>query len=59
MTLFWGFAIRLGPYFTPHHDPIDPLFLQKKSVCLSYLVPEILGSKVGLMFHKKVLFNRI
>ncbi len=26
---FWGFSIRLGPYFMPHHDLIDPLFLQK------------------------------
>ncbi len=49
---FLGFSIRLGPYFIPHHNPIDPLFLQKKSaplsiekigLSLSHLVPEILG----------------
>ncbi len=34
---FFKFAIRLGPYFIPLHNLIDPLFLQKKSVCL-YLI---------------------
>ncbi len=24
--LFWGFSIRLGPYFIPQHNPIDPIF---------------------------------
>ncbi len=57
MTHFFLFAIRLGPYFIPQHNPIDPLFLQKKAVCLSHLVPEILGPKVGLTFHQNVFFN--
>ncbi len=26
---FLRFSIRLGLYFIPHHNPIDPLFLQK------------------------------
>ncbi len=30
---FWRFSIRMGPYFIRQHNPIDPLFLQKKSVC--------------------------
>ncbi len=54
--LFWGFLIRLGPYFIPQHNLIDPLFLQEKSVCLSHLVPEILGPKFGLIFHPNELF---
>ncbi len=41
-----------------NHDLIDPLFLKKKiSLSLSHLVPEILGAKVGIMFHQNVLFN--
>ncbi len=24
---FWGFTMRLGPYFEPQHNPIGPLFL--------------------------------
>ncbi len=41
------------------HYLIDTLFLQKKiGLSLSHLVPEILGPKVGLVFHKNVLFNR-
>ncbi len=28
--LFYGFSIRLGPYFIPQHNPIDSLFLQEK-----------------------------
>ncbi len=55
---FWGFTIRLGPYFIPQHNPIDPLFLQKISLSLSHLLPEILGPKIGLIFHQNVLFNR-
>ncbi len=51
--LFWGFSIRLGPYFIPQNNPIDPIFLQKKiDLFLSHLVPEILGPKVGPFFTK-------
>ncbi len=28
---------RLGPYFIPQHNPINPLFLQEKSVCLYHI----------------------
>ncbi len=34
---FGGFSIQLGPYFIPQHVPIDPLFLQKKSLCLYHI----------------------
>ncbi len=34
---FFGFTFRLGPYFIPQHNPIDPLFLQKKLVCLNHI----------------------
>ncbi len=53
MTPFLGFSIRLSPYIIPQHNPIGPLFLQKKTLFL-----EILGPKVGLFFHQNVLFNR-
>ncbi len=52
------FAIRLGPYFMPHHDLIDILFLQNFFyLSLSHLVLEILGPKVDLIFHQNVLFK--
>ncbi len=44
--------MQLGPYFMPQFDLIDPL-------SLSHLVPEILGPKLGLMFHQNVLFKRV
>ncbi len=31
---------------------------EKIGLSLSHLVPEILGPKVGLIFHQNVLFNR-
>ncbi len=34
---FMRFSIQLGPYFMPHHDLINPLFLQKKAVCLHHI----------------------
>ncbi len=34
---FLGFSIWFGPYFIPQYNPIDPLFLQKKSVCLYHI----------------------
>ncbi len=50
---FLRFSIRLGLYFIPPHNPIDPLFLQEKiGLSLSHLVPEILGPKVGVFFTK-------
>ncbi len=48
---FWGFPIRLGPYFIPLSE-------EKIGLSLSHLVPEILGPKFGLIFHQNVLFNR-
>ncbi len=46
---FLQLLIRFGPYCTVQPDPIDPLFLKKKSMCLSHLVPEIRWHKVGLI----------
>ncbi len=37
MTPVLRFSIRLGLYFIPQHNPIDPLFLQKKSICLYHI----------------------
>ncbi len=54
---FLRFSIWMGPYFMPHHDPIDSCFLPKKLVCLSHLVPEIFRPKVHLIFHQNVLLN--
>ncbi len=34
---FLGLSIWLSPNFIPQHSPIDPLFLQKKSVCLYHI----------------------
>ncbi len=31
MTPVFEFSIKLGPYFMPEHDLIDPLFLLKKN----------------------------
>ncbi len=51
----WGFSIRLGPYCIPQHNPIGPLFLQKKiGLSLLHLVPEMLGPKMDLIFHQNV-----
>ncbi len=47
-TPFLQLSIWFGPYCMV--QPIDRLFLQKKiSLCLSHLVPEIRGHKVGLI----------
>ncbi len=52
------FSIWLGSYGMHTRDLIDPpLSAEKISLSLSYLVPEILGPKVGLIFHQNVLFN--
>ncbi len=46
------FSIRLGPYFIPQHNQIDPLLLQKKiSLSLSYLVPDTLGLLFTKMYY--------
>ncbi len=47
-----------GPYCMLQLDLIDPLFLQKKiRLSLSHLVIEILGPRLGLIFHQNALFN--
>ncbi len=48
----------MGAYFMPHHDLIDPLFLQRKvRLSLSHLFPEVLGTKAGMIYYQLVLFN--
>ncbi len=37
---------------------LTPFSAEKISLSLSHLVPEILGPKVGIIFHQNVLFNR-
>ncbi len=45
---FLRLSIQFGPYCIVQPNPIDPLFLQKRiNLCISYLVPEICGHKVG------------
>ncbi len=47
---FLWLSIQFAPYCMVQPYPIDTLFLQKKiSLCLSHLVPEIHGHKVGLI----------
>ncbi len=54
---FLWLSIRFGPYCMVQLDPINPLFLQKKSVCvLSHLVPEIRGHKVLRILHQLFSF---
>ncbi len=36
-----------------------PLSAEKISLFLPHLIPEILGSKIGLIFHQYVLFNSL
>ncbi len=48
---WYGVSSAMTPVFIIF-NLIDPLFLQKKiGLSLSHLVPEILGHKVGLIFH--------
>ncbi len=59
MTPVLGIFNPIGSLFYTSTQSDCPLFLQKKiGFSLSHLVPEILGPKVGLIFHQNVLFNR-
>ncbi len=42
----------MGPFFMPQHHLIAPLSAEKIG-----LSAEILGPKVGLIFHQNVVFN--
>ncbi len=59
MTPIWGIfnPIRSLFYTTLQSDG-PPLSAEKIGFSLSHLVLEILGPKVGLIFHQNVLFNR-
>ncbi len=37
---------------------LTPISAKRIGLSLSHLVPEILGPKVGLIFHQNVLFHR-
>ncbi len=63
---WWGTSTLLTPFlknifrsywvhFYAQLYLTDPLFLPKKSVFLSQLVPGIIWPKVGLFFHKNLL----
>ncbi len=45
-------------FYTSTQSDRPPLSVEKSPLSLSHLVPEILGSKVSLIFHQNVLFNR-
>ncbi len=51
VTPFFTCSIRLCLYFIPVTSH-SASFCRKISVCLSHLVPEILGPKAGLIFTK-------
>ncbi len=56
--VFEGFFLSNCPYFMPKLDLIDLLFLQKKNWFVSITFSgQILGPKLGLIFHENVLFN--
>ncbi len=44
-------------FYASSRSDWPPLSAEKVSLSLSHLVSEILGPKVGLMFHQNVLFN--
>ncbi len=45
-------------FYTSTQSDGPPLSAEQNGLSLSHLVPEILGPKVGLIFHQNVLFNR-
>ncbi len=45
-------------FYTSTQSDRPPLSAEKIGLSLSYLVPEILGPKVGLIFHQNVFLNR-
>ncbi len=55
---FFRFSIRLGLFYTSTQSDWPPFSSEKNGLSLSHLVPEILGPKVGIIFHQNVLFNR-
>ncbi len=54
---FWHFTIPLGPFLCPTWSYWPPLSAKKISLFLSHFVPEIIWPKVGLFFHKNLLFD--
>ncbi len=49
---FWHFHISLGPLFMPNSVLLTDSFCWKNGLFLSYLVLEIIGPKIGLIFTK-------
>ncbi len=54
---FWHVPIPLGPFVCPTRSYWPPLSAEKIGLSLSHLVPEIIWPKVGLIFHKNLLFD--
>ncbi len=44
-------------FYTSARSDWSPLSAEKNGLSLSHLVSDILGHKVGLLFHQNVLFN--
>ncbi len=56
-SMFLRFLIWLDPYFMADQHLIHPFYCREISLSLSHEVPEILGPKVGQIFHQNVWFN--
>ncbi len=54
MTPIFVIFNPIGPYFIPEQNTIDLPSVEKIGLFLSHLLTEILGSKVGLIFHQNV-----
>ncbi len=53
---FWGFQSDWVPILYLNTIRLTPLSAEKIGLSVSHLVPEILGPKVGLIFHQNVFF---
>ncbi len=54
---FLRFFIQLGALFMLSMILLTLIYASRIDLSLSHLVPEIFGSKIGLMFHQNVLLN--
>ncbi len=55
---FWDFRSDWVYVLYLNTIRLTPFSAEKIGLSLSHLVPEILGPKVGVIFHQNVLFNR-
>ncbi len=56
MTRFGGFQSNWVPILYLNTSRLPPFSAEKIDLSLSHLVPQILGLKVGLVFHQNVFF---